>query len=710
MPLSETEPPALLPSKQELLSQAWFDRDLGWLEFNRRVLNEAQDERTPLLERVKFLAIVGSNLDEFFMKRIGVLRGKADIDDDEDPEARAIDHVSHLAEVRRLVSEMLDAQARCYTESILPALERHGVVLARWDRLDEAQRAELGTYFDTHVSAALTPLSLDPTHPFPFMSNMSTNWGFLLRSPDDGEEVAARVKLPTVLPHWVSLRAAPPGQRWFVSLQEVIKHNAAKLFPGMEIHGPTLFRVLRDAGIDIDEQDDNRHEAVTESLQKRRFQPVVRVDFGADPHPLARQLLSERFALTDDDIYMPLALLDYTELFQIAGLDIPALRDAVFVPLLPTRLADKDVSVVTAIQVGPLLLHHPYESFEASVERFIAEASTDPQTIAIKMTVYRVGDDTPFVRSLIRAAEMGKQVACLVELQARFDEERNLHWAKELERAGAHVVYGVAGLKTHTKLALVVRKEGSGLRCYAHVGTGNYHSRTARMYTDLGLLTADTRVTGDVVNLFHFLTGRSRSPTFANLLVAPFNMRARTIEMIDREVAHARAGRPARIIAKMNQFDDVEIGRHLVQASRAGVPVDLLVRGFCCLRPGVEGWTDNLRVRSIIGRYLEHSRIVHFANGHADPADGDYYIGSADWMFRNLSRRVEAMAPIEPRPLRERLWEILDLALHDARQAWDMHPDGSYRQVKAASDADPHAVGMQARLIDLTRKRAAIGA
>ena len=707
MPLSDNDARDV-PSSSEVFDKVWLDRDLAWLEYNRRVLHRALDESTPLLERVKFLAIVGSNLDEFFMKRIGVLRGKAGIDDDEDPDGPASDPARHLAEVRRLVSETLDAQARCYLDSILPALERNGVVLAPWKRLDATQVAEMGSYFDTHISAALTPLSFDPTHPFPFMSNLSTNWGFLVRSPDDGEEVAVRLKIPDVLPPWIPLQSAPSGQRWFVSLEEVIKNNASKLFPGMEILGPTLFRLLRNAEVDLDEGDDNLHEAVAESLQKRRFQPVVRVDFGPDPHPLARQLLSERFGLDDQDIYMPLALLDYTELFPIALLDIPALRDPAFTPLMPPRLADRDSSVVSAIQTGPLLVHHPYESFEASVERFIAEASTDPQTVSIKMTVYRVGDDTPFVRSLIRAAEAGKQVACLVELQARFDEARNLHWAKQLERVGAHVVYGVRGLKTHTKLALVVRKEGSGLRCYAHVGTGNYHVQTARMYTDLGLLTGDPGLTGDVVNLFHFLTGRSRTPSFAHLLVAPFNMRDSLIAKIDRETANARAGRPARIVAKMNQFDDVELARRLVAASRAGVTIDLIVRGFCCLTPGVKGWTENIRIRSIIGRFLEHSRIVHFANGSDDPLAGEFYIGSADWMFRNLSRRVEVLAPVEPRALRERLWEVLTLALGDERQAWDMGQDGVFVQKRPAAGA-PSVVGMQATLIDLTRKRAAIG-
>jgi polyphosphate kinase len=379
------------------------------------------------------------------------------------------------------------------------------------------------------------------------------------------------------------------------------------------------------------------------------------------------------------------------------------------VPQAPPRLADEEVDIFGSIQAADLLVHHPYESFDASVERFIDEAADDPQTVAIKMTVYRVGDDTPFVRSLIRAAEAGKQVACVIELKARFDEARNIHWAQALEKVGAHVTYGVVGLKTHTKVALVVRKEGTELRCYAHVGTGNYHVKTARLYTDVGLFTSERSVTDDVVNLFHYLTGRARTPRFERLLVAPINMRERFLALIEREISHCEAGRPARIVAKMNQLEDVEISRALVEASRAGVPVDLVIRGFCCLKPRIAGYTDNVRVRSIIGRFLEHSRIFYFANGSDDPLKGDYVIGSADWMFRNLSRRVEAAVPVTVAQLRERLWEILDACLADRRQAWEMQSDGRYLQCKPAPDDGPSSsMGTHACLMQRTRSRQAL--
>jgi polyphosphate kinase len=398
--------------------------------------------------------------------------------------------------------------------------------------------------------------------------------------------------------------------------------------------------------------------------------------------------LKERFALTADDIYEMSALLDYTTLFEIAGLEIPDLRDPPWTPLPPVGLETASGDIFTAIRTADIMLHQPYDSFYAGVERFISEAADDPLTVSIKMTVYRVGDDTPFVKSLIRAAEAGKQVACVIELNARFDEARNLHWSRELEKVGAHVVFGVTGLKTHSKTALVVRHEESGMRCYAHIATGNYHTRTARLYEDVGLLTANPAITDDVVTLFHFLTGRSRTPSFENLIVAPLQMRAGFLELIEREIENHSAGRPARIIAKMNQLEDTEICALLSRASNAGVAVDLIVRGLCCLAPGVTGISENIRIRSIIGRFLEHSRIFYFANGAEDPLAGEFLIGSGDWMYRNLSERVEAAVPIlEPR-LRTRLWEILQVCLHDHRNAWQMESDGSYRRPMAEPGSD----------------------
>ncbi len=670
--------------RKALLREAWVDRDLSWLEFNRRVLSQALDDRTPLLERLKFLAIFTSNLDEFYMKRVGAMRTRAYAS--RNPVSIDQFH-AHMERLRSALFPMLVQQAACF-EGLRPLLAEQGVRLAVWGELDEAQRREAAEYFDQHVSPALTPLSLDPSHPFPFMSNLSTSWGFVLRDPETLETVNIRVKVPTTLPQWIPLRTGVTnGERLYVGLQDLLRQNAHKLFPGVAIEHATLFRVSRNADIAIEEDTDNSiREMVEEQVRQRRFQPVVRLEFGDSPRPEIRDGLMDRFELRDSDVYELAGLLDYTALFELASLPIPELRDPPWAPMVPLGL-DEEADLFAVIRAGDVLVHHPYESFDATVERFIRDAANDPGTTTIKMTVYRLGDDTPFVRSLITAAENAKQVACLVELKARFDEERNLHWANELQKAGDHVIYGMRGLKTHTKLALVVRREGDGLRTYAHIGTGNYHVKTARMYTDYGLFTCDPVITRDVVNLFHHLTGYSREPQFDRLLVAPLNMRERFVEMIRREAEHQRAGRPARIIVKINQLEDLPVCEALSEASQAGVPVDLIVRGFCCLRPGVEGWTENLRVRSIVGRFLEHGRLFHFANGAADPLDGDFYIGSADWMDRNLSRRVEAVTPVRARHLRERLWEDLVVQLEDRRNAWQMQSDGSYVQLRAEEGA-----------------------
>jgi polyphosphate kinase len=678
------------------LAEVWVDRDLSWLEFNRRVLAEALDERTPLLERVKFLAIFSSNLDEFFMKRMAVLR------EDSSPERQDL-----LRQIRERIEPMLHQQAEHFLQRILPELSKQHIHLRRWNELTDRQRREMCEHFDNQVSPALTPLIIYPTQPFPFFANLSLSLAFVLDDDKAGERLDARVKVPSELPQWVQVRAdVPAGERVFVRLHEIIRENAHKLYPGMRLTAPTLFRLTRDAEVDMNEDvDQGLRELVREQIRQRRYEPAVRLEFAVNANDSTRRSLQQRFTLADADVYDLAGELDYTSLFQIAALEAPGLRDAPWTPLTPARL-EGDVSIFDTIRAGDLLVHHPYESFDETVERFISSGAEDPDTVAIKMTVYRVGNDTPFVRSLIRAAEAGKQVACVIELKARFDEERNLHWAAELERAGAHVTVGQANLKTHAKVALVVRKEGSGLRSYAHIGTGNYHVRTARVYTDVGLLTCDPVLTGDVVTLFHHLTGRSEMPTLGALLVAPTGMRQRFLDLIGRETDNHRAGRPNRIVAKMNQLEDPAIIAALCDASRAGVPVDLIVRGFCCLRPGVEGFSDSIRIRSIIGRFLEHSRIFHFAAGSADPVDGDFFIGSGDWMFRNLSRRVEIAAPVTARVARERLWEILDVSLRDEREAWVMDSHGTYAQLRPQTAGEgPEARGTHQTLIDLTRLR-----
>lgn len=687
-----------------MLKEAWVDRDLSWLEFNRRVLAQALDERVPLLERLKFLAIFTGNLDEFFMKRVGAMRTRAYASG---VPATIEEFNAHVLELREALFPLLLEQAHCFTE-LRQRLVRHGVRLAGWNELSAAQRAEAEDYFDRHVSPALTPLSFDPAHPFPFMSNLSTSWGFVLFDPELDERLVVRVKVPKNLPQWLPLRAeVAAGHRCFVSLQDVVRHNAHKLFPGVQVEAATLFRVSRNADIAIEEDSDNSiRELIEEQVRQRRFQPVVRLEFGEAPSPELRDGLLARFDLRAGDVYELPGLLDYTTLFEIASLPLPGLRDAPWTPLPPLGI-DPDGDIFASIRAGDVLVHHPYESFDASVERFIREAADDPATTTVKMTVYRLGDDTPFVRSLIKAAENGKQVACLVELKARFDEERNLHWAEQLQQAGDHVIYGMRGLKTHTKLALVVRREGDGLRSYAHIGTGNYHVKTARLYTDFGLFTCDPVLTRDVVTLFHHLTGYSRAPRFEKLLVAPLNMRTRFIDLIGREAANVQAGRPARIVAKLNQLEDPPVCEALCEASNAGVPIDIIARGFCCLRPGVPGLTDNVRVRSIIGRFLEHARVFHFANGHEDPLDGEFYLGSADWMDRNLSRRVEAVTPVEHRALRERLWEVLQVQLADERNAWLLQNDGTYVHARVSDRASRVARdGSHVTLMKRTRQRA----
>ena len=680
------------------LSDVWIDRDLSWLDFNDRVLAEAVDERTPLLERAKFLAIFTANLDEFFMKRVAVLR-----------ETPTPERLRLLEQLREKLLPMLHRQAECFRGSIVPALAQHGIHLRRWDDLTAGQKLEAGAYFDAHISPALTPLVIDPIQPFPFLSNLSTSLVFLLYDPERAEHMYARIKVPAVLRQWLPLQAdVAPGQTLLVPLYEVMRGNGHKLYGGMELTATTLVRLTRDAEVEIDDDSDAAlSERVQEQIRQRRYEPVVRLEFAPGTDPALREMLQTRFHLFPVDLYDMPDEVDYTTLFEIAGLHVLELRDPAWSPLPPPALANGQADIFAIIRANDLLVHHPYDSFDASVERFIRAAADDPQTVAIKMTVYRIGDDTPFVRSLIKAAEAGKQVACVIELQARFDEERNLHWAAELERAGAHVIFGVRGLKTHAKTALVVRQEPAGLRSYAHIGTGNYHVRTARLYTDVGLFTCDPALTRDVVNLFHYLTGHSQAPKCDRFLVAPATMRSQFLELIKRETENRHAERPARIVAKMNQLEDPEIIAALCEAAGAGVPVDLVIRGLCCLRPGIAGRSEGIRVRSIIGRFLEHSRIFHFAAGHEDPLDGEFYLGSADWMFRNLSRRVEVVTPVTAPGPKQRLWEILDLCLRDRRQAWILNSDGSYAQLRSErAGEEPETVGIHATLMELTRHHA----
>jgi polyphosphate kinase len=671
------------------LSGVWLDRDIGWLDFNDRVLAVALDERTPLLERAKFLAIFTSNLDEFFMKRLAALR-----------QTKASDHAVLLVKIRDRLVKSLHLQAACFRDSIVPGLAKHGVHLRQWEDLTEPQKDEASARFDTEISPALTPLVFDPAHPFPFLSSLSTSLAFLLH--DGGNPTYARVKVPYVLKQWVELQAdVPPGEKLFIPLHGVILGNIQKLYSGMTLAGSTLFRVTRDAEVELHEEKlEDLQDAVKEQVRLRRYEPIIRLEFGPGSDPSIREMLRDRFELSEADLFDLPGELDYTSLFQLSSLPLPALKDTPWNPLPPHALKNH-ADIFAAIRSGDVLVHHPYESFEASVEHFIFAAAADPNTVAVKMTAYRIGDDTPFVKSLVAAAESGKQVACVIEIKARFDEERNLHWAAELERAGAHVTFGIQGLKTHAKVALVVRREGSELRSYVHIGTGNYHVRTARLYADLGLFTCDPAITSDVIKLFHHLTGRSEAPTYKELLVAPRAMRPRLVDLIHREIANKNANKPARIIAKMNQLEDPEIMEALCAASSAGVSIDLIVRGFCCLRPNVHGQTENIRIRSIVGRFLEHSRIFHFANGQDDPLHGEFFIGSADWMYRNLSKRVEVVTPVRSKEARAKLMGVLDACLRDRRSAWILDENGTYSRLQPDGAGEgPEALGAHAYFMD----------
>jgi polyphosphate kinase len=682
----------------------YLNREFSWLEFNRRVLHEAIDDRTPLLERVNFLAIFTSNLDEFFMKRVGGLKRQL---------ASGVTQTSldgqtpaqQLALIRKHVLPMLRQQAECFHDVIRPALAAQGVHLLEWNELTLAEQQKASRYFRDNLFPVLTPLAVDPGHPFPFISNLSQSLGIVLRHPGREEKLFARVKVPQGLPRWVDLcEDKKAGISRYVRLEDIITHNLDELFPEMEVAGVMPFRITRNADIERDEEDaEDLLEMVEAELRARRFAKVVRLEHGPNPDPWVIQFLMEELQITESDVYELPGELDYTDLRVLMDLPLPKLKAEPWTPTVPVPLMDSESDIFSTIRAGDLLVHHPYESFNASVERFVMSAASDPRVMAIKMTLYRTGDDSPFIKPLIRAAEAGKQVVCLVEVKARFDEQRNIQVAQRLEKAGVHVVYGIVGLKTHCKTVLVVRREPEGMRCYVHIGTGNYHSGNARLYTDLGLLTARPEFTDDVVELFHYLTGRSLKREYRKLLVAPVNMKKRFLEMIEQEVENHRAGKPAGIIAKMNALEDQKIIKALYRASQAGVRVQLIVRGFCCLKPGVPGVSENISVMCVIGRFLEHSRIFYFRSGAGDVVDGQFFIGSADWMYRNLMTRVECVTPIEDRPLRERLWQVLSVMLSDQRQGWDMHSDGTYTQRKPTEPATQ--VGTHKALMQLAATR-----
>jgi polyphosphate kinase len=665
----------------------YINRELSWLEFNARVLHEAFDPRNRLLERLKFLAIFTTNLDEFYMVRVAGLRRQIAAGVQHVP-ADGITPAEQLAAITARVAELVAQQQKCLYDMLLPELEQHGIRLVWMEDLTPEEWLVVDQFFESQVFPVLTPLAVDPGHPFPYISNLSLSLAVQIYDPTTGATRFARVKVPKSLPRWIPF--GRPNQ--FVPLERLIGANLGALFPGMEIRGYNTFRVTRYSDLELahQDEDDDLLTIIEEQVFQRRFAEVVRVEVQrGTPLELRDLLLSELLedqppempALTEADLVETGPLLDLGDLMWLATMDIPELRDPPFVPFTPPELRDSNRSIFDAIREKDLLLHHPFDSFTASVEHFLTSAAIDPNVLAIKMTLYRTSGDTAIVRALTEAAQRGKQVAVLIELQARFDEVNNITWARTLEGFGVHVAYGLPGLKTHTKTTLVVRKEPDGIRRYSHIGTGNYNSMTARVYTDLGLLTSSPSIGADLTDLFNSLTGFSRQNSYRNLLVAPNNMRVLFTEMVDREAENAREGKPARIIAKMNSLVDPEIIEHLYGASQAGVEIDLIVRGICCLRPGIEGISDRIRVISIVGRFLEHSRIYYFANN----GEEELYFGSADWMPRNFDRRVEVIAPIEDRTLHRRVCALLDTCLADNRLAWDLHPDGTYVQRKPGS-------------------------
>ncbi|WP_072620527.1 polyphosphate kinase 1 [Spirulina major] len=677
--------------------QYYFNRELSWLEFNARVLAEGLDDRTLLLDRLKFLAIFSSNLDEFFMVRVAGLKQQVAADVHKlTPDGHSPS--DQLESITQRLRPLLQQQDQTFENHLRTQLASEGVYLVNHVDLNQEQRQYLHDYFDEHISPVLTPLAVDPSHPFPYISNLSLNLAVLVKDPDTNEELFARIKVPRVLSRFVKLpkhlrQAGEVPAVWTgIPIEQVIAHNLDTLFPGMHVQECYPFRITRNADLSVEEDEaDDLLLAIEQELRKRRFGgSAVRMEIQASMPDSVRSTLMRALELEDDDVFAFESLLGLNDLMSLAALPLPHLKEPGWTPIVPLRIQrmleaaeakhkldrDDGENIFDLITHGDLLVHHPYHSFRATVQEFITQAAEDPQVLAIKMTLYRTSGDSPIVNALISAAENGKQVVALVELKARFDEENNIQWAKQLERAGVHVVYGLVGLKTHTKITLVVRQEEEHIRRYVHIGTGNYNPKTARLYTDLGLLSRRDDLGADLTDLFNYLTGYSRQKSYRRLLVSPVNLRDRMTALIDREIAHSQAGASGRIVAKMNSLVDPKIIAKLYAASQAGVQIDLIIRGICCLRPGLPGVSDNINVISIVGNLLEHSRIFYFHNQGTE----EIYIGSADWMRRNLDRRVEAVTPIDDPTLRADLQEILGIMLADNRQAWELQPDGSYVQ------------------------------
>jgi len=704
----ETFPVPMMPEPAEPTHQApaglpedrYQDRELSWLAFNERVLELAEDPGTPLLERARFLAIFASNLDEFFMVRVAGLKRRIAAGFAV-PSATGMSPTRLMDVMTERAHELMDRHADLFHDDIRPALAEEGIHIVRLEELEDPEQNRLRKLFRSDIFPVLTPLAVDPAHPFPYISGLSLNLAVEIRDPDSGKEFFARVKVPETLPRFLSVDARGKASqvtdasalddepRSFVPLEDVIAAHLDYLFPGMEVVDHFTFRVTRNEDMEVEEDDaENLLKAMEKELLRRRFGPAVRLEVAEDLSPRVRELLVRELGISESDVYHLPAPLDLRGLDVVADLDRPRLQYPAFRPtthhqLAPVETADEQ-NIFQAISRGPILLHHPYDSFSTSVQSFLAQAAADPRVLAIKQTLYRTSGDSPIVDSLIEAARNGKQVLALVEIKARFDEQRNISWARKLEQAGVHVVYGLVGLKTHCKLALVVRQEEDGLARYCHVGTGNYHPKTARLYEDYGLLTKNSDVGADLTKLFNQLSGYAPKAKFRRLLVAPTSVRAGLIDLIDAEADRARAGGEAWVKLKVNSVVDERVIDALYRASQAGVQIELVVRGICAIRAGVPGLSENIRVRSVLGRFLEHSRIYAF-RGDEEPI---VYIGSADLMHRNLDRRIEALISIVEPAQQEHLLENIDLAMADDTSAWELQPDGAWLRSVEAPDGE----------------------
>ncbi|MBM7805526.1 polyphosphate kinase [Geodermatophilus bullaregiensis] len=676
-PETTTEGPAAPGEPPVLPTDRYLNRELSWLDFNARVLELAEDETLPLLERVKFLAIFASNLDEFYMVRIaGLKRRQSTGLTVRSPDGLTIRE--QLTRVTERSQELVHRQAVAFQQDITPRLEAAGIRIVHWSDLAEPETRRLREYFRDQVFPVLTPLAVDPAHPFPYISGLSLNLAVQVRDPDTGAPHFARLKVPNNVPRFVPVGSVDAAaSATFLPLEDLIAAHLPALFPGLDVVDHHLFRVTRNADVEVEEdRDEDLLQALERELARRRFGPAVRLEVTETMDPQILGVLVSELEVGPQDVVTVPGLLDLASLWALYALDRPELKDEPFVPATHPRLSEGETpkSVFATLREGDVLVHHPYHSFATSVQRFIEQAAADPHVLAIKQTLYRTSGDSPIVNALIEAAEAGKQVVVLVEIKARFDEEANITWARSLERAGCHVVYGLVGLKTHCKTALVVRRENGVIRRYVHIGTGNYNPKTARIYEDVGILTADPRVGADLTDLFNTLTGYSRQTAYRQLMVAPHGIRSGLVEKIRREARHVAEGRPAGIRVKVNSLVDERVIDALYEAAQAGVPVELFVRGICALRPGVPGLSEGIRVRSIVGRFLEHSRVIAFCNG----GEPEWWIGSADLMHRNLDRRVEVLLRVCDETAQRELQGVFDAAMAPGVRCWELGPDGAW--------------------------------